>query len=52
MLVEWIQYGNEYCDDLENVSIFHNEYHECTADDFGPQNFFVDDPRGYSSIFD
>ena len=52
ILAEWMTYDHEYADELKNLSVFHNILEEFTLEDFGEDDFFVTDQRGFSVILD
>ena len=51
-LAEWLFVENEYAGDVAKLSSFHNVLEEFTIDDFGEDQKFVVDQRGYSCILD
>lgn len=50
-VVEWTLYDGEYGGDINKISTFHNVYEEFTYDDFGKDENYVCDKRGYNLIF-
>ena len=50
-LVEWDVIDNEYADDPANLSVHHNMVEDSDLD-FGEEEFFVQDARGFSCILD
>ena len=45
-----MNYDQEYAGELNKLSVFHNILEEFTPDDFGEDEFFVNDQRGFSVI--
>ena len=50
-LVEWTLYDGEYANDLDKISTFHNVYEEFANEDFGTDENYVYDKRGFNLIF-
>ena len=50
-LCEWVQYEWDYCDTIDKISFLHNVLDELTEIDFGEDEYYVRDNRGYFSIF-
>lgn len=50
-ICEWILYDGEYGEDVKELSTFHNIMEEFTIDDFGTENVFVNDRRGFNQLF-
>ena len=50
-LVEWTLYDGEYGGDIEKMSTFHNIFEEFTKEDFGKEERYVADERGFNLIF-
>jgi hypothetical protein len=50
-LVEWTLYDGEYGGYIERMSTFHNIYEEFTNEDFGKDEHYVKDKRGFNLIF-
>ena len=50
-ICEWIIYDGEYAEDINQLSTFHNIMEEFTIDDFGEENVFVNDRRGFNQLF-
>ena len=50
-LIEWDVIDNEYADNPANLSVHHNMVEDSDLD-FGEEEFFVQDPRGFSCILD
>ena len=43
-----MHYDLEYADNIGNISVIHNMLEEFTEFDFGTEQLFVTDQRGYS----
>ena len=50
-VVEWTLYDGEYGFPVERISTFHNIYEEFTKEDFGKDEHYVYDKRGFNLIF-
>ena len=50
-LVEWTLYDGEYGGFIERMSTFHNIYEEFTKEDFGKDEHYVYDKRGFNLIY-
>lgn len=50
-LVEWSQYEEMYGGDINRLSTFHNVYEEFYIADFGKDEHYVYDKRGFNQIF-
>ena len=50
-LVEWTIYDGENGGDIESISTFHNVYEEFSKEDFGKDEYYVYDKRGFNLIF-
>ena len=51
--MEWHLYDNDYADSIDKMSVIHHLVNdEPSPDDFGHDDFFVNDNRGYSVILD
>lgn len=50
-LVEWTLYDGEYGGPIENLSTFHNVFEEFSKEDFGKEERYVADKRGFNLVF-
>eukprot|EP00913_Durusdinium_trenchii_P020057 g18849.t2 len=50
LAVEYVEVDFEYGESSKTISVKHNVHGEYTWEDFSPDSFFVDDPKGLSSI--
>jgi hypothetical protein len=50
-VVEWTLYDGEYGAPIESLSTLHNVAEEFTRDDFGIDEHYVYDKRGFHLIF-
>lgn len=50
-LVEWTLYDGEYGERIDRISAFHNIYEEFTKEDFGKEEMYVADKRGFNLVF-
>lgn len=50
-LVEWTIYDGEYANSIDTISTFHNVYEEFASEDFGTDENYVYDKRGFNLIF-
>lgn len=50
-LVEWTLYDGEYGENIEHMSTFHNIMEEFSKDDFGKEERYVADKRGFNIAF-
>lgn len=50
-LVEWSIYDGDYGNPIEYISTFHNLYEEFSNEDFGDDEHYVYDKRGFNLIF-
>lgn len=50
-VVEWSVYDGDYGNNIEYISTFHNVYEEFSKEDFGSDEHYVYDKRGFNLIF-
>ena len=50
LLSDWVCFDDEYAGDIEDLSTFWNVQEDFNLDDFGVQDMFVQDQRGFGVI--